>query len=51
MTRMFLAWSKLSPSAKSYVAVQAKPCFQRYFSIESATGKLLAAISSTTKTP
>ena len=45
-TQLFLDWSTLAPADKSNMAAQAKPCFQRYFSIESATRNLLSAITS-----
>jgi glycosyltransferase involved in cell wall biosynthesis len=44
-TRLFLDWLGLSAEARSNMAAQAKPCFQRFFSIESATRKLLVAIT------
>jgi glycosyltransferase involved in cell wall biosynthesis len=48
-TRLFLDWVGLSTEAKSNMAVQAKTCFLRHFSIESSSRKLLAAIGFTTK--
>lgn len=44
-TRLFLEWLGLSAEARSNMAARAKPCYQRFFSIESATRKLLAAIT------
>lgn len=44
-TRLLMDWSGLSSGAKSSMAARAKPCFKRFFSIESATRKLLAVIT------
>jgi glycosyltransferase involved in cell wall biosynthesis len=41
-------WVSLSTEAKLEMAARAKLCFQRYFSIESATHKLLAALTPAT---
>jgi len=43
-TRLLQDWIGLSSETKSNMAGRAKPCFKRYFSIESATRKLLVAI-------
>jgi glycosyltransferase involved in cell wall biosynthesis len=43
-TRLLLDWMNLSPEARSDMAARSKPCFQNYFSNESAGRKLLAAI-------
>jgi glycosyltransferase involved in cell wall biosynthesis len=43
-TQLFLDWVKLDNQAKLNLAAKAKPCFQNYFSNESAMHKLLAAI-------
>jgi len=48
-TQLFLDWNSFSPETKLNMAAHAKPCFQRYFSIESTTRNLLAAIASGTK--
>jgi glycosyltransferase involved in cell wall biosynthesis len=48
-TRLFLDWNNLSAEARLKMAAQAKPCFQRFFSIESAGSKLLAAVTTGTK--
>jgi len=45
-TQLFSDWNSLSAEEKSNMAARAKPSFQRYFSVESATGKLLAAVTS-----
>jgi glycosyltransferase involved in cell wall biosynthesis len=44
-TQLFLDWNRLSAADKSNMAAKAKPCFQRHFSNESATNKLLKAIA------
>jgi glycosyltransferase involved in cell wall biosynthesis len=43
-TRLFLDWSKLSTDAWSNMAAKAIPCYQRHFSLHSATDNLLKAI-------
>ena len=48
-TRLFLDWIGLPAEARSGMAARAKPCFQRFFSIESATRKLLAAMTPATE--
>lgn len=48
-TKLFMDWINLSPAAKSSMAAQSKPCFQLYFSIESAARKLVAALAPKTK--
>jgi glycosyltransferase involved in cell wall biosynthesis len=48
-TKLLSGWLNLSAGARANMAAQAKPCFQRHFSTESATRKLLAAVTSATK--
>jgi glycosyltransferase involved in cell wall biosynthesis len=48
-TRLFLDWIATPAEAKRNMAERAGPCFQRYFSIESATRQLLAAITPRTE--
>ena len=43
-TRLLMDWNNLTAKARSDMAAQAKPCFQRHFSLPSAMNKLLAAI-------
>jgi glycosyltransferase involved in cell wall biosynthesis len=43
-TKLFLDWMSLPDEAKLNMAAKTKPCFQNYFSNESASRKLLAAI-------
>jgi glycosyltransferase involved in cell wall biosynthesis len=43
-TQLFLDWNRFSAGDKLNMAAKAKPCFQRYFSNESATHKLLKAL-------
>jgi glycosyltransferase involved in cell wall biosynthesis len=44
-SKLFLDWMNLSPDARLKMATQARLCFQNYFSVESATRKLLAVIA------
>jgi glycosyltransferase involved in cell wall biosynthesis len=44
-TQLFMKWNGLTNADKSNMAALARPCFQNYFSLESATRKLLATIS------
>jgi glycosyltransferase involved in cell wall biosynthesis len=46
--RLLSGWICLTAEAKSNMAAQAKPCFQRYFSIESAILKSMAALAPAT---
>jgi glycosyltransferase involved in cell wall biosynthesis len=44
-TQLLEDWVNLSAEAKSAMATQAKTCFQRYFSLENATRRLISAIA------
>ena len=44
-TQLLADWMKLTPAEKSAMAARATPCFESFFSIESATRNLLAIIS------
>jgi glycosyltransferase involved in cell wall biosynthesis len=48
-TQLLLDWIGLSDEIKASMAAQARPCFNRFFSIESATRRLLAAIKPVTE--
>ncbi|MGD0812850.1 MAG: glycosyltransferase [Verrucomicrobiota bacterium] len=45
-TRLFLNWNTLSTEAQAKMAAQAKPCFERHFSIESTHRNLMAVLAS-----
>jgi glycosyltransferase involved in cell wall biosynthesis len=45
-TKLLADWSRLAPEAKSSMAGRAKSCFQKFFSLESATRNLIATITS-----
>jgi hypothetical protein len=47
--KLFLDWINLSPAAKSSMVAQSKPCYELYFSIESAARKLVATLAAGTK--
>jgi glycosyltransferase involved in cell wall biosynthesis len=47
-TRLLSGWINLTAEAKSNMAAQAKPCFQKYFSIENAILKSMAALAPAT---
>ena len=44
-TQLLSDWRHLSPGEKSDMAARAQLCFQRFFSIESTTRKLMAALT------
>jgi glycosyltransferase involved in cell wall biosynthesis len=44
-SQLLADWNVLTPAAKSTMAAQARPCFQNFFSIDSATQKLMATIT------
>jgi len=48
-TQLLAEWVRITPEARARMAANAKPCFESFFSIESATHKLVATIHSTTK--
>jgi glycosyltransferase involved in cell wall biosynthesis len=41
---LLAAWLRLSPADKSAMAARAKPCFEKYFSLSSATQNLIASL-------
>jgi glycosyltransferase involved in cell wall biosynthesis len=45
-TDLLADWINLPAATKAAMADQARPCYQNFFSIESAAGKLMAAINS-----
>lgn len=49
-TQLLLDWKNLAAEAKSNMAEQAEPCFQRHFSIEIVNYNLLQVINSSIKT-
>jgi glycosyltransferase involved in cell wall biosynthesis len=49
-TQLLLDWENLTPEAKSNMAAQAQPCFQRRFSIDIVHHNLLQVIKSSIRT-
>jgi glycosyltransferase involved in cell wall biosynthesis len=48
-TQLLADWAGLAPDARAAMSARAKSCFQNFFSIESATRKLMATITPATK--